>query len=58
MAVSQGWSDWAGRWFDGKGKILHVTVTIWRRVWPTAQTAVFWQPRAAVRTVRPQIWYH
>jgi hypothetical protein len=22
MAVSQGWSDWAAGWFDGKGKIL------------------------------------
>jgi hypothetical protein len=24
MAVSQGWSDWAGAWFDGKGKILQI----------------------------------
>jgi hypothetical protein len=24
MAVSQGWSDWVGGWFDGKGKILHI----------------------------------
>jgi len=26
MAVSQGWSDWAGGWFDGKGKILEIIV--------------------------------
>jgi hypothetical protein len=24
MAVSQGWSDWVGGWFDGKGKILQI----------------------------------
>jgi len=24
MAVSQGWSDWVGLWFDGKGKILQI----------------------------------
>jgi hypothetical protein len=24
MAVSQGWSDWVARWFDGKGKILQI----------------------------------
>jgi hypothetical protein len=26
MAVSQGWSDWVGYGFDGKGKILQATV--------------------------------
>jgi hypothetical protein len=24
MAVSQGWSDWVGGWFDQKGKILEI----------------------------------
>jgi hypothetical protein len=24
MAVSQGWSDWVGGWFDWKGKILQI----------------------------------
>jgi hypothetical protein len=24
MAVSQGWSDWVGGWFDPKGKILQI----------------------------------
>jgi len=24
MAVSQGWSDWVGWWFDAKGKILQI----------------------------------
>jgi hypothetical protein len=24
MAVSQGWSDLVGLWFDGKGKILQI----------------------------------
>jgi hypothetical protein len=27
MAVSQGWSDWVGGWFDGKGKILQIIAT-------------------------------
>jgi hypothetical protein len=27
MAVSQGWSDWIGQWFDGKGKILQFIAT-------------------------------
>jgi hypothetical protein len=24
MAVSQGWSGWDAKWFDGKGKILEI----------------------------------
>jgi hypothetical protein len=24
MAVSQGWSDWGGGWFDPKGKIFQI----------------------------------
>jgi hypothetical protein len=24
MAVSQGWSDWIGGWFDWQGKILQI----------------------------------
>jgi hypothetical protein len=28
MGVSQDWSDGAGRWFDGKGKILQITVAV------------------------------
>jgi hypothetical protein len=24
MAASQDWSDWAGAWFDGTGKILQI----------------------------------
>jgi len=32
MAVSQGWSDWVGRWFDGKGKILQIIATGCRNV--------------------------
>jgi hypothetical protein len=27
MAVSQGWSDWVGGWFDEKGKILQIIAT-------------------------------
>jgi hypothetical protein len=27
MAVSQGWSDLVGWWFDGKGKILQFIAT-------------------------------
>jgi len=27
MAVSQGWSDLIGGWFDGKGKILQFIVS-------------------------------
>jgi hypothetical protein len=30
MAVSQGWSDWVGGWFDGNGKILQI-IEIMRR---------------------------
>jgi hypothetical protein len=30
MAVSQGWSDWVGSWFDGKGKILQIIAMVRR----------------------------
>jgi hypothetical protein len=28
MAVSQGWSDWDGGWFDAKGKILQIIARV------------------------------
>jgi hypothetical protein len=28
MAVSQGWSDWVGGWFDGKGKIIQIIARV------------------------------
>jgi hypothetical protein len=32
MAVSQGWSDGVGLWFDGKGKILQIIASARRHV--------------------------
>jgi hypothetical protein len=32
MAVSQGWSDWVGGWFDEKGKILQIIAIAGRAV--------------------------
>jgi hypothetical protein len=40
MAVSQGWSGWAGGRFDRKGKILQFIATRRRHLWVTAQNEV------------------
>jgi hypothetical protein len=32
MAVSQGWSDWVGGWFDRKGKILQIIASEGRQL--------------------------
>jgi hypothetical protein len=56
MAVSQGWSDWIGGWFDANGKILEIIASCRPHLWATATGAK--QPFPVEGKMRPKKRYH